>query len=383
MTLNQKSLVLPMELLTAKKSVKWRDRGADVLPLPVAEMDYEIAPEIKELLIGMISQSDTGYLGTCPELFQSMAEFFAKRWNWEVTPEWIYTCTDVGVGMVEVSRRLLKKGDQILINSPVYHNFYNWITELQCSVLDVPLLRDGMEYRLDLAAISEAYKNGVKVHFLCNPQNPVGTVHSEAELIEIAKLAKAHGVTVLSDEIHAPLTFAENKFHPFLNVCPEAKEVGITATSASKSWNLAGLKCAQIIVASEKMKAVTDSMPYSVHFRASLVGAFAQSIAWKSFNWLDEALTELDGMRNYLAELLATKLPKVKYRIPNASYLAWLDFADYGIEGEISEFLLTEAKVSINPGKIFDPSASSIGRLNFATSREIVEEAINRIAKVF
>ena len=208
------TLVLPKDVLRKKKSEKWRGFPAEVLPLPVAEMDYEIALNIKQTVIKMLEESDTGYLGSCPELFSSFSDFASLRWNWKVNPEWIYTCTDVGVGMVELSRRILKTGDKVLINSPVYLNFYSWISEINCKLVDAPLKRDNydrMKYSLDLNAIEEGYKNGVKVHYLCNPQNPVGCVHSKEELVAIANLAQKYGVIVLSDEIHAPLTYHERE----------------------------------------------------------------------------------------------------------------------------------------------------------------------------
>ncbi len=373
--------ILPLEILRKKKSVKWQNIPKDVLPLPVAEMDFEIDESIKDTIINMIADSDTGYLGNVPELFNSFAQFGKTRWNWETNPELIYTCTDVGVGMVEISRQLLSKGDQVLINSPVYNNFYSWIEELECSVLDIPLLNDSLDYKLDINKITDAYQKGVKVHYLCNPQNPVGAVHSKSELEAIAELAAQYGVVVLSDEIHAPLTFSEKKFHPFLNVSPTAAEVGITVTSASKSWNLAGLKCALIVVASEKMKEVASKMPFAVHYRASLIGAFAQVEAWRAINWLDQALVTLDENRKYLDEILKDKLPKVKYRIPDASYLAWLDFSEYGVSEEISSYLEKEAKVLLSAGTFYDPKATQFARLNFATSKEIINQAISSMAK--
>jgi cystathionine beta-lyase len=371
--------VLPQNILDKKRSVKWHDVPAGVIPLPVAEMDFEIDQGVRSTLIEMISESDTGYLGKMPELFENFATFANTRWGWKPNVEMMYTATDVGVGMVEMARQVVNPGDRILISSPVYHNFFNWLKELKCETIDAPLKRNGMEYSLDLPAIEKVFASGIKLYFLCNPQNPTGSVHSKADLMQIAELAKKYGVKVFSDEIHAPLTYEEKDFHPFLSLSDAAREVGITVTSASKTWNLAGLKLAIIVVQSETMNEVAKSMPYAVHYRASLIGAIAQIEAWKAVDWLDSTLTRLDDNRKFLKELLDQELPRVKYRIPDTSYLAWLDFSDYQVASEISQYLLENAKVMLIAGNIFGPGADQFARLNFGTSKEILTEAIMRI----
>ena len=373
---------LPLSELQKRLSTKWREFPHDVLPLPVAEMDFEIAEPVRKQLIEMLHHSDTGYLGPIPELGANLAKFMKDRWNWDVDVEQVFTATDVGVGMVEMARMLVKPGDQIVVDTPVYHNFANWISELKCQLIDVPMKRDGLHYTLNLPMIEEAYKNGAKLHFLCNPQNPVGTVHTREELSELAELAKKYGVAIFSDEIHAPLTFAEHEFVPFLNVSQTAREVGITVTAASKSWNLAGLKCATIITAHEKWSDIAKAMPLAVHSRASLFGAFAAARAYESVDWLDACIATLDKNRNFVASLLKEKLPMVGYRIPNTSYLAWLDVSALNLGENPAQALIERAKVAFNPGSTYSPTHSQFVRLNFATNEEILTEAVNRMASV-
>jgi cystathionine beta-lyase len=244
-----KLTALTLAQLQKRRSEKWRGFPSDVLPLPVAEMDFEIAKPIRDVLEEMIKGSDTGYLGPIPELAVNLAKFSKARWSWEIEPEQVFIVTDVGVGMVEMARTVVNPGDLIMINSPVYHNMNNWITELKCKSYDAPLIKTGLNYKIDLSAIERGYGAGVKAHFLCNPHNPVGTVFTREELAALAELAKKYGVTIFSDEIHAPLTYDAKKFVPFLAVSDTAREVGICVTAASKSWNLAGLKCATVITA--------------------------------------------------------------------------------------------------------------------------------------
>ena len=370
---------LPLSQLQNRRSAKWRMFPNDVLPLPVAEMDFEIAKPIRDVLEEMIKGSDTGYLGPIPELGINLAKFSKARWDWEIDPEQVFVATDVGVGMVEMARMVANPGDLIMINSPVYHNMNNWIAELKCKSYDAPLTKTGLHYTMDLKAIEKGYATGVKAHFLCSPHNPVGTVFTKEELAELAELAKKYDVTVFSDEIHAPLTFDAKSFVPFLAVSETAREVGICVTAASKSWNLAGLKCATIITAHPKQLERAKSMPMAVHYRASLFGAVASAVAYECADWLDSAIATMDSNRSYLATLLEKELPSVGYRIPDFSYLAWLDLKELNLGENPSDILLEKGKLAVNAGVTFGAESASFVRLNFATSEEILDEAVSRM----
>ena len=370
---------LPLSQLQKRRSAKWREFPSDVLPLPVAEMDFEIAKPIRDVLEEMIKGSDTGYLGPIPELGINLAKFSKARWGWEIDPEQVFTATDVGVGMVEMARTVVNPGDLIMINSPVYHNMNNWIAELKCKSYDVPLTKTDLYYTLDLDAVERGYKAGVKAHFLCNPHNPVGTVFNKEVLAALAELAKKYGVTVFSDEIHAPLTYDATQFVPFLAVSETAREVGICVTAASKSWNLAGLKCATIITAHPKQLERAKSMPMAVHYRASLFGAVASAVAYECADWLDSAIATMESNRRFLANLLSKELPNVGYRIPDFSYLAWLDLKKLNLGENPSEVLLEKGKLAVNAGVMFGAESASFVRLNFATSEEIISEAVSRM----
>ena len=371
---------LPLAQLQKRKSAKWREFPSDVLPLPVAEMDFEIARPIRDVLGEMLKGSDTGYLGKIPELGINLAKFAKARWGWEIDPEQVFIATDVGVGMVEMARTVVNAGDSIMINSPVYHNMNNWIAELKCKSYDAPLIKDGLHYTLDLDAVERGYADGVKAHFLCSPHNPVGTVFNRDELAALAELAKKYGVTIFSDEIHAPLTYDAKNFVPFLAVSDAAREVGICVTAASKSWNLAGLKCATIITAHPKQQERAKLMPMAVHYRASLFGAVASATAYECVDWLDDAIETMDSNRKYLKKLLEESLPSVGYRIPDFSYLAWLDLSSLNLGENPSEVLLEKGKLALNAGITFGVESGNFVRLNFATSEEILDEAISRMA---
>ncbi len=375
--------VPPLSALQARKSEKWRAFPADILPMPFAVMDYELAEPVQAALMSLVQNSDAGYLGNVPELGEALSFFAKDRWGWQIDPSTIKIAADVGVGVIEICRLILQPGDKILINTPVYYNFYNWIKELHCEVVDAPLAEKELRYCLDFSAIEAAYASGVKVHILCNPHNPVGALFTKSELAELADLAKQYGVRIMSDEIHAPLVYKENTFTPFLSASETAREVGFAFLSATKAFNIAGLKCAQIVAQSEENMAILGRLPLAVHSRASLFGAIASAAAYRDgIPWLDAVIDELDGSRKFLKELISTSGVAIGYRMPEASYFGWLDLRKLEFQGDVASRFITEGKIAIAPGNFYGPSGNGFIRMNFATSKEIIQDAVQRILSV-
>jgi cystathionine beta-lyase len=379
--------LVPLAELQTHKSEKWRAFPSDVLPLPVAEMDFPVAEPIRRALKEMVDKSDLGYLGAIPEMGEAFAEFASKRFGWKPDPTQIRIAADVGVGIVETLRVITHYGDKIMINSPVYPNFYTWANETHLEIVDVPLSRseeeiNGSPWHLDWPGIEAAYKSGIKVHLICNPHNPLGRVYTKGELEKLVELAVENNVIIISDEIHSPLTYSEQAFTPFLTLGDQAREVGITVTAASKGWNIAGLKCAIIVTESASMHERLSAIAPATHYRASLLGAFATVAAFKEGEpWLNELMVQLDTNRKLVASLVAEKLPKAKTHMPHCSYLAWIDFGGYELGADPAAYLVEHAKVAFVPGVRFGEKFSSYIRLNFATSPEIITEAINRVAR--
>jgi len=269
-----------------------------------------------------------------------------------------------------------------MLNSPVYDNMWRWVGEVKANLVDVPLTENNLDYSLDLDAIEAEYKKGIKVHILCHPHNPVGVIFSKEILAKLAELAVKYQVKIISDEIHGPLTYDSNSFTPFLAISDAAREVGITVTSASKGFNLAGLKCALIITSSQELKEKINSMPISVAFRASLFGAVAATAAFRdSAAWLDGVLATLNENRKLIRHLVETQLPAIGYRIPDFGYLAWLDLSNLGLGEDPTKLILERGKLAINGGAMYGPKHKSFARINFGTSPEIIIEAFNRIQK--
>jgi cystathionine beta-lyase len=367
-----------LEDLYKRHSSKWRRFSQDVLPMHVAEMDFQIAEAIRDRIITMTTENDLGYLGPVPEVAEAFEGFAKERWNWQIDHNQLKLATDVGVAVVEFLRANNFSNGKVIINSPVYHGFWDWLGELKITPVDVPLTN---HLELDIDGIEMQFASGVKALLLCNPQNPVGKVFSRDELTALAKVARKHNAIVISDEIHAPLTYSENEFVPYLSCGPEAEATGVCITSASKSWNLAGLKAAFLITQSEAMNTKVKNMPAATHWRSSILGAFAMAEAFSNgVTWLNTTVRTLDTNRKFLKSELNNLFPEVKFQLPEAGYLAWLDVTDWGLGKETAEQLIREAKVSLVPGNDHGPEYTNFVRLNFGTSQEIIHEALSRIS---
>jgi cystathionine beta-lyase len=372
--------VPPLAELRHRRSVKWQQFPADVLPLFVAEMDYGLAPPVTEALLEAVRRADTGYPRSGPELGQAYAGFAGRHWGWEVDPTQVTAVTDVGVGAVELLRLLARPGDVIAFSPPVYPPFFDWVPETGNRILEVPLAHDDAGYRLDLAAIEAAFATHPAAYVLCNPHNPVGRVHTADELAALVRLAALYRVPLISDEIHAPLVLPSATYTPLLAV-PGAAEVAVSVVSASKAFNLAGLKCAAVVTGSRRMAQTVERFRFDTDDRVGHFGVLASVAAFTDGDdWLAALLTTLDARRAQLGDLLRAHLPAVRWVPPEATYLAWLDCS--ALAAEPRDLFLDQARVALEPGTRFGAAGAGHVRLNFATSPEILTEAVTRMAGV-
>jgi cystathionine beta-lyase len=371
--------VEPLAQLRLRRSSKWHTYPANVLPLTVAESDFALAEPIRDVLREAVERSDTGYAAPVPDLGLAIAGFAAHRWNWQVDPAAVHSVTDVGVGMVELLRMLTRPGDTVLISPPVYPPFFHWIAEAGVELSEVPLARNSAGWQLDLAALERAFQARPAVYLLCNPQNPVGRVHRPDELAALVELAARYQVRILSDEIHAPLVLPGACFTPLLSL-PGAGELALALVSASKAWNLAGLKCAAIVAGSPSMRRLLDRLPPDARWRIGHFGVLATVAAFTDGQlWLDRLLHTLDLRRRQLAELLDARLPMLGWQPPEATYLAWLDCAVLGT-GDQAQQLFLDGGVAVEPGSRFGAAGTSHVRLNFGTGAEILDQATAAMA---
>ena len=373
--------VPPLQVLRERRSAKWRSFDTDVLPLPVAEHDFELAPPVAEALRTAVERSDTGYAMAVPAVGEALAGFAAQRWGWKLDPLRVAPVADVGVGAVELLRVLTRPGDRVVISPPVYAPFFRWIPEAGATTVEVPLARTEGGWRLDLAALERAFAHErPAAYLLCSPHNPVGRVHSPDELAALVELAQRYDVVLVSDEIHAPLVLPGATFTPLLTV-PGAADVTIALLSASKAFNLAGLKCAAVVSASPRMAEVVARMPDDLRWRVGHFGVLATVAALtEGGEWLDRLLLTLDRRRTQLGGLLAERLPDVRWIPPEATYLAWLDCRALGTGNAARDACLERGRVAFEPGTMFGGPGDGHLRLNFGTSAEILDDAVTRMA---
>ena len=364
---------LSLELLRLRHSAKWQKYPSDVLPAWVAETDFPLALPIREALLAAISRDDTGYAmpGKLPQAF---AGFAGRRFGWQVDPERVRLVVDTMSGVLELVRGLTAPGDGVVVNPPVYAPFFGATKEAGRRIVHVPLV-DG---RLDLDGLERAFAGGATAYLLCHPHNPTGRAHERAELEAIAELAGRHGVAVISDEVHAPMTLPGATHLPYLTVGD-----GVCVTSASKTWNLAGLKCAVIVAGSEAMHTtLNERIPPYLGAHASLFGVLAATAAFEHGDeWLDALVRHLDRNRALLAELLEEHLPDVGYAPPQAGYLAWLDCSRLDLGIDPSDAFLERGRVALGAGPTFGEQGRGFARLNFGTSAALLEEAVRRMAR--
>ncbi|AKH81585.1 cystathionine beta-lyase [Streptomyces sp. CNQ-509] len=365
--------------LRRRTSVKWRAYPPDVLPLWVAEMDTRLAAPVAEAVRTAVDLGDTGY-ATVEPYAEAVAEFAGSRWDWRVPTERIALVPDVMRGIAEVLRLVTAPDDAVVVNSPVYPPFYAYTEHLGLRVVEAPLGEDG---RIGFAALAEAFASARAgghraAYLLCSPHNPTGTVHTAAELARVAALAGEHGVRVVADEIHAPLVPPGARHVPYLTV-PGA-ERGFALLSASKAWNLAGLKSA-VAVAGEESAGELALLPQEMSHGASHLGALAHVAAFRHGGpWLDALLAGLDENRRLLGRLLAERLPGAEYRVPDGTFLAWLDCRALGLGDDPAAVFLEYGRVALASGIPFGTGGAGHARLNFATSPEVLTEAVDRMA---
>jgi cystathionine beta-lyase len=373
---------LSLEQLRKRRSQKWRAYPEDVLPAWVAEMDFPLAPAVEAALHEAISLGDTGYAhpGALPESF---ARFAAARFGWPVEPEHVSIAPDVVMGIAEVLKVVTRRGEGVVISPPVYPPFFSTIDRFERRVVEAPLVEGGNGWELDFDALERAFADGARAYLLCSPHNPVGRVFPRADLEAIAGLAERYDVVVVSDEIHAPMTMLGATHIPFPLVSDAAAARSVVITSTSKAWNTAGLKCALIVAGSAQMQERLAELPAHLVVESGNLGILAAVAAFDSgTGWLDELVDHLDGNRRLLGELLEEHLPDIGYVPPQAGFLTWLDCRSLGLGDDPAEAFLERGRVALTSGPGFGAEGRGWARLNIGTSRELLTEAVSRMAAV-
>jgi cystathionine beta-lyase len=362
--------------LAQRRSEKWASEEPGVLAMTVAEMDFPLAPPVTAVLREALDRGDVGYPPAEPvRLNEAFAGFARRRLGWEVDPEQVTLAPDVVVAAMALLGALLRPGEEVAMAVPAYPPFFSEVPRAGLRLRELAL---GPAGEMDLDELEAALRGGARALLLVNPQNPTGWVARRAELERIAELCAEHGAWVLADEIHAPLTLPGAEFVPWLEVSPTARERGFVLTSASKVFNLAGLKAAHIVTAAAPAADVVRALPPIGHVAGLFVVLASEAAFEAGEEWLDAVLAQLTANRELLGTELAARLPGVRWTPPEGTYLAWLDCRELGLGDDPAAAFLERGRVALGSG----PRYGSAGfvRLNFATSPELVSAGVRRMA---
>ncbi|WP_206446581.1 MalY/PatB family protein [Agrococcus sp. KRD186] len=350
----------------------------------VAEMDFGTAPPVREALRRAIDDDVLGYLSpsTAAELAQATAAWQSSQHGWQVDPERVHAVSDVMAALGAAVEHYSPEGSAVIVPTPAYMPFLTYLETIGRPVVQVPgVVIDG-RWQHDLEGIDRALAAGARTLVLCNPHNPTGTVLPRAELKQIAELVERHGGRVFADEIHASIRFDDREHVPYASVSAAAAGHTITGTSASKAWNIPGLKTAQLITSNDADEARYRSFGFAVVHGASTLGVIASTAAYREGGpWLEGTVDYLQRNRDLLGTLLAERLPGARWHAPEATYLAWLDLAGLHLRESSPAALLRErAGVTLTDGALCGAGSEQHVRLVFATPAPVLEEAIDRIA---
>ena len=369
------------QLRRDRTSVKWSAYPDDVLPVWVAEMDVDPCPAVVRAVTDAVQRGDTGY-GWAPRYAAAVARYAADAWGWQVDPAATMVVPDVMIGAAELLRMLTDEGGPVVVSPPVYDSFFGFVEAIGRRRLDAPLDEEGrLDPQVLAATFREATSRGERAaYLLCNPQNPTGTVHTRAELEVLAALAEEHGVRVVADEIHAPLVDAGGPaFVPWLTVA--GAERGFSVFSPSKGWNLAALKSALALAGPAAVDDLRGLHEVHTHGSSHLAEIAHVAAMDEGRDWLARLLPELAANRALLGRLLEEHLPQVRWRVPSATYLAWLDCRGLGLGDDPAAVFRERGRVALSSGPSYGADAGrGFARFNLATSPEVVEEAVRRMA---
>jgi cystathionine beta-lyase len=358
--------------------VKW-SMYPDAIGAFVAEMDFGTAPPVTAALHAAVAGGAFGYLpaALAEAMSSAYAAFSRDRYGWAVDPADVRPVADVVAGLTLAIEHFSAPGTPVVLPTPAYMPFVSVPPRLGREVIEVPLTA---ERNYDLDALDAAFAAGGDLLILCNPHNPVGRVLSPAEMLAIAAVVDRYGGRVFSDEIHAPLVFPGHRHVPYASLSPVTAGHTLTATSASKAWNLPGLKCAQVVLSNDPDRETWARVGPLAEHGSSNLGVIANTAAYAEGGpWLAEVLAYLDGNRRLLADQVAELLPGVGYTPPEGTYLGWLDFRATG-PAEPAAYFLEKAGVAMTDGALCGEAGRGFGRLNFALPRPVLREAVRRIA---
>jgi cystathionine beta-lyase len=380
------SFELSQSALQARRNAKWNQYDADVLPAFVADMDFAVAAPIQAAIERIVRDGDYGYpLRDGQKSDRLVAAAFANRmksrYGWELSPDLVLPLADLVQGTYAPILAFSDPGDGVVLQVPNYPPFRDAISTTERRLLTLPMRDDGTRHFFDMDELAALVDQRTRIFVLCNPQNPTGRVFSRDELLSLARFVIDHDLIVISDEIHSDLVYPGRQHIPFASLGPDIAARTVTLNSATKSFNIPGLRCAVIAFGSDDLrKRFHNRIPLRLTGQANVIGADATVAAWTEGQpWLDAVMDHLHKARNRVVDVLAAEVPAIRFHAPEATYLAWLDCRELRLSDPAFQFFLNKARLGFSAGETFDPDCPQFIRLNFATSMPILDQILDRI----
>ncbi|WP_028783563.1 MalY/PatB family protein [Thalassobacillus devorans] len=374
---------------TGTRSVKWDMteklfKSNEVLPMWVADMDFQAPQAVIDALTERAAHGIFGYTITDELVEGTIYDWLKKQYDWTIDTKWISYSPGVVPSLHMIVQALTKKGDNLLIQTPVYPPFYKVIEQHDRNLIQNPLIYQDHRYEIDYEDFeNKIVENDVKAFILCNPHNPVGRVWTEEELKNMADICLKHDVLIFSDEIHADLVLSGHKHVPIASISEEINDKTITCLSPTKTFNLAGLQASYVVTANEKMKkSMDDTFLAQGMNMLNTMGITALEAAYKhGEEWLEELLKVIEDNKNYAVKYL-NETGQIKVIEPEGTYLLWLDCTKMGMEHEeLKSFMQETAKVGLNDGASFGKEGEGFMRMNIACPKATLKEGVDRIVK--
>ncbi len=364
-----------------------------VLPMWVADMDFQVAEPITRAIMERAEHAIYGYTPSCPSYVEAVVERMKRKYNWKIHPEWVVFTPGVVPALNAAVRAFSRPGDDVVLQGPVYFPFWQTVKNCGCTVLDNRLIFSRGRYRMDYEDLEKKFgprdtgmspvPGRAKMIIFCNPHNPVGRVWTKEEITRMGEIVIRHGGIVISDEIHCELLFKGYKHTPFATISKEFEQNCVVCMAPSKTFNLAGLEASSIIIPNPRLRTEFNNVRAGIQPRPNVFGFVALEAAYRyGDEWLEQLLDYLQGNLEYLVEYFEKRIPRIKVVKPEGTYLVWLDCRGLGMDAiALKNFMNHKAKVGLDHGYLFGPTGAGFERLNIACPHKTLEEGLCRIER--
>jgi len=369
---------------TASESSKWHTYPPDVLPMPVADMDFRSPEPVIRALRERVEHGFFGYGGDRPEFREVVTARLARRYGWVVAPEAIGLFPGVINSFNLAVKTFTTPGAGVLVHTPTYGPILNCPANHGAVRQDVGLVRSpGGRYEIDQTAFDRAITDRTRIFLLCNPHNPTGRVFTRAELGKMAEICLRRDLLIVSDEIHCDLVYGGARHTPIASLSPEIEARTLTFMAPSKTFNLPGLKCSIAVITDKEVRDRLQAARSGLVSAVNILGYSASLAAYRDGDvWLEALLKYLEANRDFLIDYVRAHLPGITVAAPEGTYLAWLDCRSLAIpDGDPYRFFLEEAKVAFSDGTHFGEAGKGFVRLNFGCPRSLLVEGLERVRR--